>query len=53
MTLHETPHIIDGMCECDCSDCMFWVWDGAVKYAMCRCVFCDEEKCGMHEEGEE
>lgn len=49
---HEVPHIVDGLCECECPECMYWVWDGSVKYSMCRCVFCNDLECGLHEEDE-
>lgn len=45
MAHHSRPHVVHGLCECDCRHCTLPRPDG---FLVCICKDCDARRCGMH-----
>lgn len=43
--VHRPEHIVEGMCECDCSLCTVPVRGDD---DICVCSDCDAPRCGLH-----
>lgn len=39
------PHIVNGICDCDCDECLLQDEDYV---AICICSKCDPDKCRAH-----
>ena len=45
---HVIPHLDrEGLCDCDCKQCMRYDADNGVE-SICICELCDVERCGLH-----
>lgn len=40
------PHIVNGICDCDCDECLLQI-DEDVE-VICICSKCDPDKCRVH-----